>query len=62
VGKSLKDMGRGENSLIEHGTATMESLWQFLRKVDIVLPEDPAILLLGIYPVFITALFIIARS
>ena len=47
----------------------------FLRKLDIVLPEDPAIPLLGIYPedaptcnkdtcstMFITALFIIARS
>jgi hypothetical protein len=27
-----------------------KSVWQFLRKLDIVLPEDPAILLLGIYP------------
>jgi hypothetical protein len=48
----------------------------FLRKLDIVLPEDPAIPLLGIYPedvptgkkkdtcstMFIAALFIIARS
>jgi hypothetical protein len=46
-----------------------------LRKLDIVLPEDPAILLLGIYPedaptcnkdtcfiMFIEVLFIIARS
>ena len=52
-----------------------KSVWQFLRKLDIVLPEDPAIPLLGIYPVvaptgkkdtcstmFIAALFIIARS
>jgi hypothetical protein len=31
-------------------TTTLEiSLW-FLRKLDIVLQEDPAILLLGIYP------------
>jgi hypothetical protein len=49
--------------------------WMFLRKLDIVLPEYPAIPLLGIYPenapncnkdtcstVFIAALFIIARS
>jgi hypothetical protein len=49
--------------------------WRFLRKLDILLPEDPAIPLLGIYPkdvptgkkdicstMFITALFIIARS
>jgi hypothetical protein len=52
-----------------------KSVWQFLRKLDIVLPVDPVIPLLGIYPedvptgnkntsstMFITALFIIARS
>jgi hypothetical protein len=52
-----------------------KSAWWFLRKLDIVLPEDPAIPLLGIYPedvptgnkdtcstMFIAALFIIARS
>ena len=51
------------------------SVWSFLRKLDIVLPEDPAIPLLGIYPkdsptenkntcstMFIVVLFIIARS
>jgi hypothetical protein len=51
-----------------------KSIWWFLRKLDIVLPEDAAIPLLGIYPedvptgkedacftVFIAALFIIAR-
>jgi hypothetical protein len=27
-----------------------KSVWQFLRKLDIVLPEDPTIPLLGIYP------------
>jgi hypothetical protein len=27
-----------------------KSVWGFLRKLDIVLPEDPAIPLLGIYP------------
>jgi hypothetical protein len=27
-----------------------KSIWQFLRKFDIVLPEDLAIPLLGIYP------------
>jgi hypothetical protein len=50
-------------------------VWQFLIKLDIVLPEDPAIPLLGIYPedvstcnkdtcstMFIAALFIIVRS
>jgi hypothetical protein len=52
-----------------------KSVWQFFRKFDIVLPEDPAISLLDIYPeyvptgnkdicstIFIAALFIIARS
>jgi hypothetical protein len=51
-----------------------KSVWWFLRKLDILLPEDPAIPLLGIYPedvptvnkdtcstMFIAALFIIAR-
>jgi hypothetical protein len=51
------------------------SVLQFLRKLNIVLLEDPAIPLLGIYPedvptgykdtcftMFIAALFIIARS
>jgi hypothetical protein len=52
-----------------------KSIWQFLRKLDIVLLEDPAIPLLGIYledvptgkkdtcsTMFIVALFTIARS
>ena len=60
---------------LQAGTTTLEIVCQFLRKLDIVLPEDPAKLLLGIYPedapthnkdtcftMFIAALFIIARS
>jgi hypothetical protein len=52
-----------------------KSVWRFLRKLDIILPEDPAITLLGMYPeevptgnkntcstLFIAALFIIDRS
>jgi len=52
-----------------------KSVWRFLRKLNIILPEDPAIPLLGIYPkdaptynkdtcstMFIAALFIIVRS
>jgi len=52
-----------------------KSIWRFLRKLDIELPKDPAVPLLGIYPkdaptynkdtcstMFISALFIIARS
>ena len=50
-------------------------MWQLLRKLEIVLLEDPAIPLLGIYPkyappyhkdtgstMFIAASFVIARS
>ena len=49
-------------------------MWRFLQKLDIELPYDPAILLLGIHteetrierdtctPMSITALFIIART
>jgi hypothetical protein len=56
-------------------TATMETSRQFQRKLGAVLPQDPAILPLGIYPklstsyhrdscssVFIAALFIKARN
>jgi hypothetical protein len=52
-----------------------KSVWRFLRKLEIVLLEDPGIPLLGIYPedvptsnkdtcytMFIAALFIIARG
>jgi hypothetical protein len=35
---------------MQAGTTTLVSVWQFLRKLDIVLPKDPAIPLLGIYP------------
>ena len=50
------------------------TVWRFLKKLKIELPYDPAILLLGIYlektiiqkdtctPMFIAALFTIARS
>jgi hypothetical protein len=60
---------------LQAGTATLEPVWWFLRKLDIELPEDPAIPLLGIHPedvptgkkdtfstMFIAALFLIARS
>ena len=52
-----------------------KSVWQFPRKLEIILQEDPAIPLLGIFPedfptgnkdtcstMFIAALFIIART
>jgi len=50
------------------------TVWRFLKKLEIELPYDPAIPLLGIYteetrierdtctPMFITALFVIART
>ena len=50
------------------------TVWRFLKKLELELPYDPAILLLGIHtketrserdtctPMFITALFIIART
>ena len=52
----------------------VQPLWRFLEKLEIELPNDPAISLLGIHteetrierdtctPMFITALFIIART
>ena len=54
--------------------AFSETVWRFLKKLEIGLPYDPAISLLGIHteetrierdsctPMFITALFIIART
>jgi hypothetical protein len=54
---------------------TTLEVWRFLRKLEIVIPEDPAIPLLGIYPkdsltynkdtfstMFIATLFIISRN
>ena len=50
------------------------TVWRFLKKLELELPYDPAILLLGIHtketrserdtctPTFIAALFIIART
>ena len=54
--------------------ATWRTVWRFLKKLEIELPYDPAIPLLGVHtketrierdtctPMFITALFIIART
>jgi hypothetical protein len=72
-----KDVEKEEHSSIIGWIASLynHSVWQFLRKLDIILPEDPAIPLLGLYPedvptvkkdtcstMFIAALFIIART
>ena len=58
-----------------HGVAkSRRTVWRFLKKLEIQLPYDPAIPLLGIHtketrierdtctPMFIAALFIIART
>ena len=60
---------------LQDGTTSLKINLHFLRKLDIVLPEDPGIRLLAIYPkdtptynkdtcstMFRAALFIIARS
>ena len=68
---------RGCGVRVEMQTCTVlwKSVWWFLRKLGINLPQDPATPLLGIYPkdaqsyykdicstMFITALFVIART
>jgi hypothetical protein len=71
----LERMWRKRNTPSKLVQPLQKSVWQFLRKLDIVLPDDPAIPLLGIYPedvptgnkntcstMFIAALFIIGRS
>ena len=35
---------------MQTGAATVETVWNFLRKLKMELPLDPAILLLGLYP------------
>jgi hypothetical protein len=59
---------------LQTGTTLWKSIWMFLRKLEINLPEDPAIPLLRIYPkdalvfhkskcsIFIAPLFVIASS
>ena len=60
---------------MQTGEATVENIWNFLRKLKMELPFDPAIPLLGLYPknpetptqknlcttIFIVAQFIIAK-
>lgn len=41
---------------MEDGTATLQNSWQFFIKLNLQLPHDTAILLLGIYPREIRAL------
>ena len=59
---------------MQTSTATMRTVWRFLKKLEIELPYNPAIPLLGIHtketrierdtctPMCITALFTIART
>ena len=79
VGRDWSDLSEKRNPLtllmgMQTSTATMENSVRFLKKLEIELPYDPAITLLGIHtketrierdtctPMFITALFIIART
>ena len=68
-------MEQGNTPPLLVGMKTWTSIWRFLRKLGINVPQDPAIPLLGIYPkdapsyhkdtcsiMFIAALFIIARN
>jgi hypothetical protein len=52
-----KDVVKEKHSSIAGGTASCYKLWKlvwrFHRKLDIVQPEDPAILLLGIYQEYV---------
>ena len=74
-----KDVEKREPSYTVGGNANYyshygEELWRFLEKLEIELPYDPAISLLGIHteetriergmctPIFIAALFIMART
>jgi hypothetical protein len=73
-----KDVEKEENSSIAGTIAKWynhSAMWCFLRELEIVLPEDPAMLLMSIYKkdnppyhkdicstMFITALFLIARN
>ena len=59
---------------MQTSTATMETVWRFLKKLETKLPYDTAIPLLGIHieetrtehdmctPLFVTALFTIAMT
>jgi hypothetical protein len=51
-----EDLEKEEHSSIVSGILSLcnhsgnQSVWRFLRKLYILLPEDPAVPLLGIYP------------
>ena len=61
---------------MQNGTAIRKAIWQFLEKLNALLPYDPAITLLIIYPkvsktyvhtktciqILLTVLFIIAKQ
>jgi hypothetical protein len=46
----LARMWRNRNTSLLLVNPLWKTIWWFLRKLEIVLPEDPAIPLLGIYP------------
>ena len=35
---------------VSNGTIAFETVWQSLRKLNVYLPYDPTVLLLGFYP------------
>jgi hypothetical protein len=45
-----KDVEKEEHSSIAGEIAKLKSIWRFLRKLEIDLPEAPVIPLLGTYP------------
>ena len=45
-----EDSEKEEHSFTIGGVTIWKLFWQILRKLDIVLPEEPGIPLLGIYP------------
>ena len=70
-----RDVKKEEHSSITGGIANWTSFWWFLRKLNLVLPENPAMKLLDIHPketptynmdscstLFLAVFFIIARS
>jgi hypothetical protein len=52
IANAGEDVEQGEYSFISGGSVQplWKLIWQFLRKLEIVLPQDLAIPLLGIYP------------
>lgn len=50
AGKSVKQQELSMLAKVQSRTAKLEDSWQFLTKLNILLPCDPKTSLLGIYP------------